>query len=58
MARGPTGHGGSEVSVHAQDPPGSAGETTTLDALRAVLPHGTYVGGPSAQQLDTQATDA
>ena len=38
-------------------PPQSAGETATIKALRAGL-DGSYVGGPSAQQLDLKDTNA
>ncbi|MFD8303377.1 MMPL family transporter [Streptomyces sp. NPDC059690] len=51
---GRTGSGWTEISVYATSAPESAGETRTIEALRAGLDdtYGTYVGGPSAQQLD------
>ncbi|MFF4499763.1 MMPL family transporter [Streptomyces sp. NPDC001401] len=51
---GRTGSGWTEISVYATAAPESKGETRTIEALRAGLDgtYGTYVGGPSAQQLD------
>ncbi|TQJ88033.1 MMPL family transporter [Streptomyces sp. SLBN-31] len=51
---GRSGSGWTEISVYATAAPESAGETRTIEALRAGLDdtYGTYVGGPSAQQLD------
>jgi RND superfamily putative drug exporter len=56
--RGRSGPGGwTEISVIARGAPQSAAETATIKALRADL-DGSYVGGPSAQQIDLQDTDA
>ncbi|MGW7606900.1 MMPL family transporter [Streptomyces sp. NPDC054766] len=56
--RGRSGGGGwTEISVIARGAPQSAAETATIKALRADL-GGSYVGGPSAQQIDLQDTDA
>jgi RND superfamily putative drug exporter len=51
---GRSGSGWTEISVYATSAPESKGETRTIEALRAGLDdtYGTYVGGPSAQQLD------
>ncbi|EPD59715.1 MMPL family transporter [Streptomyces sp. HGB0020] len=51
---GRNGSGWTEISVYATAAPESKGETRTIEALRAGLDdtYGTYVGGPSAQQLD------
>ncbi|MFE7855264.1 MMPL family transporter [Streptomyces sp. NPDC057403] len=51
---GRSGSGWTEISVYPTAAPESAGETRTIEALRAGLDdtYGTYVGGPSAQQLD------
>ncbi|GGS04204.1 membrane protein [Streptomyces humidus] len=54
---GRTGGGWTEIAVTAAAPPQSAAETATVRALRERLP-GSYVGGPSAQQLDLADTDA
>ncbi|TXS40222.1 MMPL family transporter [Streptomyces sp. uw30] len=54
---GRTGDGWTEISVLATAPPQSAGETATIEALRDKL-DGSYVGGPSAQQLDLKDTNA
>ncbi|MFG2787351.1 MMPL family transporter [Streptomyces sp. NPDC048419] len=53
-APGRSGSGWTEISVFATAAPESPGETRTIEALRAGLDgtYGTYVGGPSAQQLD------
>ncbi|MEV0688658.1 MMPL family transporter [Streptomyces sp. NPDC050388] len=52
-AAGRSGGGWTEISVFPTAAPESPGETRTIEALRAGLDdHGTYVGGPSAQQLD------
>ncbi|MFE9097756.1 MMPL family transporter [Streptomyces sp. NPDC007264] len=53
--RGRTGDGWTEISVTAADPPQSAGETATVGELRRRLPD-SYVGGPSAQQIDLRDT--
>ncbi|MET7984266.1 MULTISPECIES: MMPL family transporter [unclassified Streptomyces] len=55
--RGRSGGGWTELSVIARGAPQSAAETATIKALRAHL-RGSYVGGPSAQQIDLQDTDA
>ncbi|GHI07854.1 MMPL family transporter [Streptomyces cellostaticus] len=54
---GRTGDRWTEITVTASAPPQSAAETATIKALRHRLP-GSYVGGPSAQQLDLEDTDA
>ncbi|MGV9344221.1 MMPL family transporter [Streptomyces spiralis] len=54
---GRTGDGWTEISVIASAPPQSAAETTTIKELRHELP-GSYVGGPSAQQIDLKDTNA
>ncbi|MFJ8631308.1 MMPL family transporter [Streptomyces sp. NPDC093568] len=54
---GRTGDGWTEISVLATAPPQSAGETATIEALRDTL-DGSYVGGPSAQQIDLKDTNA
>ncbi|WP_328538882.1 MMPL family transporter [Streptomyces sp. NBC_00344] len=55
--RGRSAAGWTEISVIAEDAPESKGETRTIEALRADLP-GSLVGGPSAQQLDLEHTNA
>ncbi|MFF3289480.1 MMPL family transporter [Streptomyces sp. NPDC003023] len=54
---GRSGGGWTEITVFAKDAPGTAGETATIEALRAGL-EGSHVGGPSAQQLDLADTNA
>ncbi|MFI9340204.1 MMPL family transporter [Streptomyces sp. NPDC052773] len=54
---GRTAEGWTEVSVTASAPPQSAAETRTIEALRDTL-DGSYVGGPSAQQIDLEKTNA
>ncbi len=54
---GRTGGGWSEFFVTAGSPPQSAAETATIEHLRAELP-GAYVGGPSAQRIDLDGTNA
>ncbi|MEU1405728.1 MMPL family transporter [Streptomyces sp. NPDC005728] len=54
---GRTGGGWTEITVTASAPPQSAAETATIKELRHRLA-GSYVGGPSAQQLDLEDTDA
>ncbi|MFD5797975.1 MMPL family transporter [Streptomyces diastatochromogenes] len=54
---GRTGGGWTEITVTASAPPQSAAETATIKALRHRLT-GSYVGGPSAQQLDLADTNA
>jgi putative drug exporter of the RND superfamily len=57
VSAGRTGAGWSEFFVTATSAPQSAGETATITRLRAEL-HGSYVGGPSAQQIDLRRTDS
>ncbi|MFJ3302215.1 MMPL family transporter [Streptomyces sp. NPDC086549] len=52
-----TGGGWTEISVIAAAPPQSAAETATIKELRHTL-KGSYVGGPSAQQIDLEDTNA
>jgi len=54
---GRTGDGWTEISVIAKDAPQSAGENRTIKELRHELT-GSYVGGPSAQQIDLVDTNA
>ncbi|WP_031476955.1 MMPL family transporter [Streptomyces bicolor] len=54
---GRTGDGWTEISVLATAPPQSAGETATIEALRDRL-DGSFVGGPSAEQIDLKDTNA
>ncbi|MFF9123361.1 MMPL family transporter [Streptomyces sp. NPDC014889] len=54
---GRTGAGWTEISVIASAPPQSAAETATIKELRHELT-GSYVGGPSAQQIDLEDTNA
>jgi RND superfamily putative drug exporter len=54
---GRSGGGWTEITVFAKDAPESAGESATIEALRAGL-DGSHVGGPSAQQLDLADTNA
>ncbi|AKZ55618.1 putative membrane protein ActII-3 [Streptomyces ambofaciens ATCC 23877] len=51
------GGGWTELTLLATAPPQSAAETATIEALRDRL-DGSYVGGPSAQQLDLENTNA
>ncbi|TCR17326.1 MMPL family transporter [Streptomyces sp. BK205] len=55
--KGRTGDGWTEISVTAVNAPESAGETATIKALRDRL-DGSYVGGPSAEQLDLKDTNS
>jgi RND superfamily putative drug exporter len=55
--RGRRGDGWTEISVIAGSAPQSAGETATIKELRDRL-DGSYVGGPSAEQLDLKDTNA
>ncbi|MER5380030.1 MMPL family transporter [Streptomyces sp. NPDC002688] len=55
--RGRSGGNWTEISVIARGAPQSAAETATIKALREDL-GGSYVGGPSAQQIDLQDTNA
>ncbi|MEV6396698.1 MMPL family transporter [Streptomyces sp. NPDC051907] len=57
VERGRSGGGWTELSVLAESAPESAGETATIKALRSGL-DGSHVGGPSAQQLDLEETNA
>jgi RND superfamily putative drug exporter len=57
VERGRSADGWTELSVFTQDAPETAGETATIKTLRAGL-DGSYVGGPSAQQLDLEDTNA
>ncbi|WP_369180126.1 MMPL family transporter [Streptomyces mutabilis] len=54
---GRSGDGWTELTVLAAAPPQSAAETATIAALRDKL-DGAYVGGPSAQQIDLEDTNA
>ncbi|MGP4052370.1 MMPL family transporter [Streptomyces sp. 2A115] len=54
--RGRSGDGWTEISVVAKDAPQSAGETATIKSLRSQL-DGSYLGGPSAEQLDLKGTN-
>ncbi|GAB2843430.1 MMPL family transporter [Streptomyces deserti] len=55
--KGRTGNGWTEISVIAEAAPESAAETRTIEELRDRL-DGSYVGGPSAQQIDLEDTNA
>ncbi|MFJ5259651.1 MMPL family transporter [Streptomyces sp. NPDC088387] len=55
--RGRSGDGWTEIAVMAASPPQSDGETRTIEELRDRL-DGSYVGGPSAEQLDLKDTNA
>ncbi|MGZ3099033.1 MMPL family transporter [Streptomyces sp. H72] len=55
--KGREGGGWTELTVLASAPPQSAAETATIEALRDRL-DGSYVGGPSTQQIDLEATNA
>ncbi|MFJ8104709.1 MMPL family transporter [Streptomyces sp. NPDC096132] len=55
--KGRSGEGWTEISVLAAAPPQSAAETATIERLRDRL-DGSYVGGPSAQQIDLKDTNA
>ncbi|MFA3872553.1 MMPL family transporter [Streptomyces sp. MMCC 100] len=54
---GRSGGGWTELTVLASTPPQSAAETATIEDLRDKL-DGSYVGGPSAQQIDLEDTNA
>ncbi|MER6983203.1 MMPL family transporter, partial [Streptomyces carpinensis] len=54
---GRSGGGWTEISVIASAPPQTAGETATIKELRHELT-GSYVGGPSAQQIDLEDTNS
>ncbi|GAB2752033.1 MMPL family transporter [Streptomyces bullii] len=55
--KGRTGNGWTEISVIAEAAPESAGETRTIEELRDRL-YGSWVGGPSAQQIDLEKSNA
>ncbi|GAQ68780.1 MMPL family transporter [Streptomyces turgidiscabies] len=55
--KGRTGHGWTEITVFAKDMPQSAAETKTIERLRKELT-GSYVGGPSAQEIDLVDTNS
>ncbi|MDX2937156.1 MMPL family transporter [Streptomyces ipomoeae] len=57
VERGRTGDGWTELSVIAKGAPQSAAETATIESLRDRLPE-SYIGGPSAEQLDLKDTNA
>ncbi|UUU34013.1 MMPL family transporter [Streptomyces sp. CA-210063] len=57
VERGRSGGGWTEISVVAKSAPQSAAETTTIKSLRDRLPE-SYIGGPSAEQLDLKDTNA
>ncbi|MFJ2826702.1 MMPL family transporter [Streptomyces sp. NPDC087263] len=57
VERGRTGNGWTEISVTAKGAPQSAAETATIKSLRDDL-KGSYIGGPSAEQLDLKDTNA
>ncbi len=57
VRQGRTARGWTEITVTAAAPPQSAAETATIEALRDRLT-GSYVGGPSAQQIDLVDTNA
>ncbi|MGC0382529.1 MMPL family transporter [Streptomyces sp. SAI-129] len=54
---GRSGGGWTELTVMASASPQSAAETATIESLRDKL-DGSYVGGPSAQQIDLEDTNA
>ncbi|MGI5352329.1 MMPL family transporter [Streptomyces sp. CA-250714] len=62
VEKGRSGGGWTEFAVYAKDKPESAGEQRTIRQLRGELSAldgaGALVGGPSAQQLDLQETNA
>ncbi|MHA5049306.1 MMPL family transporter [Streptomyces sp. SD15] len=55
--RGRTGDGWTEVFVTAKGAPQLAAETATITSLRDDLA-GSYIGGPSAEQIDLKDTNA
>ncbi|MDT9701584.1 MMPL family transporter [Streptomyces sp. P17] len=55
--QGRSGGGWAEISVVAKDAPQSAGESAVIEDLRDRL-DGSYVGGPSAEQIDLKDTNA
>ncbi|MET9354421.1 MMPL family transporter [Streptomyces sp. NPDC006617] len=54
---GRSGGGWTELTVMSSAPPQSAAETATIETLRDKL-DGSYVGGPSAEQIDLEDTNA
>ncbi|WP_121704700.1 MMPL family transporter [Streptomyces sp. E5N298] len=54
---GRSGGGWTELTVLASAPPQSAAETATIESLRDQL-DGSYVGGPSAEQIDLEDTNS
>ena len=54
---GRSGKGWTEISVTAQGAPQSTAETATIKSLRHDL-KGSYIGGPSAEQIDLKDTNA
>ncbi|MFD3338640.1 MMPL family transporter [Streptomyces anthocyanicus] len=54
---GRSGGGWTELTVLASAPPQSAAENATIETLRDKL-DGSYVGGPSAEQIDLEDTNA
>ncbi|THA90494.1 MMPL family transporter [Streptomyces sp. LRa12] len=54
---GRSGGGWTELTVLASAPPQSAAESATIETLRDKL-DGSYVGGPSAEQIDLEDTNA
>ncbi|AXL88532.1 hypothetical protein C4J65_09470 [Streptomyces sp. CB09001] len=54
---GRSGGGWTELTVLASAPPQSAAESATIETLRDRL-DGSYVGGPSAEQIDLEDTNA
>jgi RND superfamily putative drug exporter len=52
-----SGGGWTEISVVARSAPQSAAETATIESLRDALQE-SYIGGPSAEQLDLKDTNA
>ncbi|MGW0345674.1 MULTISPECIES: MMPL family transporter [Streptomyces violaceoruber group] len=54
---GRSGGGWTELTVLASAPPQSAAENATIENLRDKL-DGSYVGGPSAEQIDLEDTNA
>ncbi|CAM5416261.1 MMPL family transporter OS=Streptomyces tendae OX=1932 GN=GUR47_09805 PE=3 SV=1 [Streptomyces tendae] len=54
---GRSGGGWTELTVLASAPPQSAAETATIESLRDKL-DGSYVGGPSAEQIDLEDTNS
>ncbi|WP_433887792.1 MMPL family transporter [Streptomyces sp. CA-111067] len=57
VSPGRSGGGWTEFFVTSKSAPQSAAETATIKQLRGEL-HDSYVGGPSAQQIDLSRTDS